>query len=131
MAKIKQFTIAVENQPGTVADIAKTLGDAKVNILSLVGTAQGTGGTLLLITEDARRAKKALDAARVAYQETPAEEYELANKPGALAETLQKLAAKGVNLSSIHAMASKGGKKAMLVYSIEAAPKAAAAASGG
>jgi len=130
MAKIKQFTIAVENQPGTVADIAKTLGDAKVNILSLVGTAQGTGGTLLLIVEDARRAKKALDAARIAYQETAAEEIELGNKPGTLAESLRKLAAKGVNLTSIHAMASKGGKKAMVVYTIEAAPKAAAAASG-
>lgn len=130
MAKTKQFAIAVENQPGTVADIAKTLGDAKVNILSLVGTAQGTGGTLLLIVEDARRAKKALDAARIAYQETPAEGIELANKPGALAESLHKLAAKGVNLTSIHAMASKGGKKAMVVYTIEAAPKAAAAASG-
>jgi len=130
MAKTKQFTIAVENQPGTVADIAKTLGDAKVNILSLVGTAQGTGGTLLLIVEDARRAKKALDAARIAYQETAAEEIELGNKPGTLAESLRKLAAKGVNLTSIHAMASKGGKKAMVVYTIEAAPKAAAAASG-
>ena len=130
MAKTKQFTIAVENQPGTVADIAKTLGDAKVNILSLVGTAQGTGGTLLLIVEDARRAKKALDAARIAYQETAAEELELGNKPGTLAESLRKLAAKGVNLTSIHAMASKGGKKAMVVYTIEAAPKAADAASG-
>jgi hypothetical protein len=130
MAKTKQFIIAVENQPGTVAEIAKTLGDAKVNILSLVGTAQGTGGTLQLIVEDARRAKKALDSARIAYQETPAEEHELANKPGTLAESLQKLAAKGVNLSSIHAMASKGGKKAMVVYTVDAAPKAAAAASG-
>jgi hypothetical protein len=130
MAKTKQFTIAVENQPGTVAEIAKTLGNAKVNILSLLGTVQGTGGTLQLIVKDARRAKKALDDARISYQETPAEEYELANKPGALADCLQKLAAKGVNLSSIHATASKGGKKAVVVYTIDAAPKAAAAASG-
>ena len=35
MAKTKQFTIAVENDAGVVAGIAKTLGNAKVNILSL------------------------------------------------------------------------------------------------
>jgi hypothetical protein len=34
MAKIKQFTIGVDNRPGAVAEIAKTLGNAKVNILS-------------------------------------------------------------------------------------------------
>jgi hypothetical protein len=127
MAKTKQFTIAVDNQSGAVAGIAKTLGNAKVNILSLLGTAQGTTGTVQLVVDDARRAKKALDAARIAYVETPAEQYDLPNKPGALAQCLDKLAAKGVNLNSIHATAAKGGKKAVVVYSVEAAAIAATA----
>ena len=127
MAKTKQFTISVDNHPGVVAGIAKTLGDAKVNILSLLGTSQGTAGTVQLIVEDARRAKKALDAARISYLETPAETYDLPNKPGALAQCLDKLAAKGVNLSSIHATAAKGGKKAVIVYTAEAAAKVEAA----
>jgi len=127
MAKIKQFTIAVDNQPGAVAGIAKTLGNAKVNILSLLGTVQGTTGTVQLIVENAGRAKKALDAARIAYAETSAEEYDLRNKPGALAQCLEKLAAKGVNLNSIHATAAKRGKKAVVVYTVEVAAKAATA----
>lgn len=127
MAKTKQFTISVDNQPGAVARVAKTLGDAKVNILSLLGTSQGTAGTIELIVEDQKKAKKALDAARIAYQETPAEQYELSNKPGALAQCLESLQKKGVNLSSIHATAAKGGKKAVLVYTVEAASKAATA----
>jgi len=40
MGKIKQFTIAVENRPGAVAEIVKALGNAKVNVLSLLGTSQ-------------------------------------------------------------------------------------------
>lgn len=124
MAKTKQFTISVDNQPGAVARIAKTLGDAKVNILALLGTAQGTAGTVQLVAEDAKKAKKALDAARIAYQETPAEQYELANKPGALAQCLESLQKKGVNLGSIHATAPKGGKKAVVVYTVETAEKA-------
>jgi hypothetical protein len=127
MAKTKQFTIAVDNQSGAVAGIAKTLGNAKVNILSLLGTAQGTTGTVQLVADDARRAKKALDAARIAYVETPAEQYDLPNKPGALAQCLDKLAAKGVNLNSIHATAAKGGRRAVVVYTVEAAEKAATA----
>jgi len=127
MAKTKEFTIAVENRPGAVAEIARILGNAKVNVLALLGTAQGTSGTVQLIAEDARRAKKALDEAKLSYQETMAEEYELPNKPGALAQCLDKLAAKGINLSSIHATASKGGRKAVVVVTAEAEVKTAAA----
>ena len=115
MAKTKQFTITIENRPGTVAEIARTLGSAKVNILALLGTAQGTSGTVELVVEDARRAKKALDEAKITYRETTAEQYELPNKPGALAQSLDKLAARGVNLNSICATVSKGGKKAIVV----------------
>jgi hypothetical protein len=128
MAKTKQFTISIENRPGAVAEIARTLGNAKVNILSLLGTAQGTSGRVELVVEDARRAKKALDQAKISYQETMAEEYELANKPGALAECLDKLAAKGVNLNSICATAGKGGKKAVLVYTVAAVEEKSATA---
>jgi hypothetical protein len=128
MAKIKQFTIAVENRPGSVAEIARTLGSAKVNILSLRGTVQGASGTIELVAEDARRAKKALDDAKISYQETAAEEYELPNKAGALAQCLEKLAARGVNLKSIHATASKGGRKAVVVCTAEAEAKAVQAA---
>jgi len=127
MAQIKQFTVALENRPGAVAEIAKILGDAKVNILALLGSAQGIAGILQLVAEDARRAKKALDDAGLTYAETTAEEYELPNRPAALAEYLAKLAAKGINLNSIYATAPKDGKKAVVVYSVEAAPAAAAA----
>jgi len=128
MAKIKQFTIAVENRPGTVAEIARILGNAKVNVLSLRGTAEGTSGTIELVAEDARRAKKALDEAKISYQQNAAEEYVLPNKSGALAQCLEKLAAKGVNLRSIHATASKGGRKAVVVCTVEAEAKAVQAA---
>jgi len=127
MAKTRQFTIAVENHPGALAHIAKALGDAQVNILALLGTAQGTLGAIQLIADSPARAKKALDAAKISYQEIAAEELELPNKPGALAQCLEKLSAKGVNLNSICATVSKGGKKAVLVYTLDAAAKAAAA----
>jgi hypothetical protein len=128
MAKTKQFTITIENRPGTVAEIARALGNAKVNILALLGTAQGTTGTVELVVEDARRARKALDEGKLTYKETTAEEYELPNKPGALAQHLDKLAAKGVNLNSICATASKGGKKAVVIYTVAREEKAETAA---
>ena len=125
MAKTKQFTISVDNQPGAVARIARALGHSKVNILALLGTAHGMTGTIELVAEDAKKAKKALDEAGISYQETAAEQHELPNKAGALGQYLGSLEKKGVNLGSIHATAAKGGKKAVVFYTLEAARKAA------
>jgi hypothetical protein len=127
MAKTKQFIVTVENRPGAVAEIARTLGNAKVNILALLGRAEETRGTVHLVVDDARRAKKALDESGLTYQETTAEEYELPNKPGALAQCLDRLTARGVNLNSICATAAKGGKKAVIVYTVDVQAKAASA----
>jgi len=129
MAKTKQFIVTAENRPGAVAEIARTLGNEKVNILSLLllGKAEETRGTVQLVVDDARRAKKALDESGLTYQETAAEEYELPNKPGALAQYLEKLTAKGVNLHSICATAAKGGKKAVVVYTVDVKTKVASA----
>jgi len=52
----------------------------------------------------------------------------LPNKAGALAQCLEKLAARGVNLNSIYATASKGGRKAVVVYTAEAEAKPVQAA---
>jgi hypothetical protein len=129
MAKTKHFTITVDNRPGAAAAIAKTLGSAKVNILALLGTAQGATGTVQFVAENPKQAKKALDAARLSYKEAPAETYHLANKAGALAGCLGKLAARGVNLNSIYATAAKGGKTANVVVTVQSESAMAAGAS--
>jgi len=118
MAKTKRYTIALENRPGALAEVVRTLANAKVNILAVSGTAQETSGAAEFVVEDARAAKRALDKAKIAYQESTAEAHELPNKPGALAEYLSKLAKRGVNLDSIFATACKGGKSAMVIYRV-------------
>ena len=128
MSGTKQFRIAVRNRPGAVAEIARTLGNAQVNILALLGTAQGTAGTVQFVVEDSARAKRALDESKISYEEMAAEQFELPNKAGALAEYLEKLAAKSVSLQSIYATAHKDGKSVTVVYSVEAEGAAAAAA---
>ncbi|HKD14398.1 MAG TPA: hypothetical protein VKE71_07590 [Candidatus Angelobacter sp.] len=120
MAKTKQFTITIQNQPGSLAAITRPLSAGKVNLVALLATSQGTTATIQLIAENPKKAKRALDDAHIAYQETPAEELSLLNKAGALTQVLDKLAAKGVNLNALYATAAKGGKRATVVYTAEA-----------
>jgi len=60
MARAKQLTVSHENRPGMVAEIAKVLGDAKVNILSCLTTTSGTEGVTHLVVDKVNKAEKAL-----------------------------------------------------------------------
>jgi hypothetical protein len=115
MAKLKQLTISLANRPGALAQMARVLADAKVNILALLGNTTGPQGSAQVVVDDIRKAKKALEQALLLYSEGTVEEFELANKPGALADLTEKLAKKGINIDSAYASMPKGAKKAVIV----------------
>jgi len=125
MAKTKQFTIAVDNQPGAVVGIAKTLGNAKVNILSLL--------ELPRVRRDGSARRRRCPARQESPRRGPdrlrgnsSRTVDLPNKPGALAQSLEKLAAKGVNLNSIYATPRRR-QEGLVVYTVEVAAQAATA----
>jgi hypothetical protein len=125
MPKAKQLTIACENRPGTLAHIAKVLGDAKVNILSCLGTTSGTEGSVQVVVDNANKAKKALDGAGVSYTETDVIQVELPNTPGALAKFASKLADKDINITLGYQTSTKGSRKAGMVLAVSDIDKAA------
>ena len=125
MPKAKQLTVPCENRPGTLAHIAKVLGDAKVNILSCLGTTSGTEGSVQVVVDNVNKAKKALDGAGLSYTETDVIQVELPNTPGALAKFASKLAEKNINIALGYQTAVKGSKKASVVLAVSDIDKAA------
>lgn len=115
MAKAKYITVGLDNRPGTLAHLAKVLGDAKVNIVALLATTTEQRGAVQVIVDNANRAKKALNAANLGFQEGTVEIVDLPNRPGALAEVAGRLAKKGINIDAAYATAPRVAKKAMLV----------------
>jgi hypothetical protein len=116
MAKVKQLTISLENQPGRLAAVAKVLADAKVNIEAVLGSSAGAEGSAQVVVDNLAKAKKALSAAQFAYTEGSLEQVELPNKAGALAEFTAKLAKKGVNIDAAYGTVHKGAKKSVLFF---------------
>ena len=95
--------------------MAQTLADAKVNVVALLGSSAGVEGSAQLVVDDIRKAKKALDKEGMSYKDGTLEQFELNNKPGALAEVTGKLAKKGINIDAAYATMPKGAKKALLL----------------
>ena len=125
MAKAKQLTIACENRPGTLAQVARVLGDAKVNILGFLTTTSGAQGSVQVVVDNTNQAKKALEGAGLSYTEEGVLQVELPNTPGALGKFAGKLAAKEINITSGYQMAAKSSKKATIVLAVSDLEKAA------
>ncbi len=125
MPKAKQLTVACENRPGTLAHLARTLGDAKVNILALCATTSGAEGSVRLVVDNANKAKKALAAGGYSFTEADVLHFELRHAPGALGHFCGKLAAKGINIDGGYAVAAKGARKAGMVLAVSDLTKAA------
>jgi len=115
MAKVKQLTVALENRPGTLAHMAKVLADAKVNVLALLCSTSVAQGSVQVVVDNVNKAKKALGGAGLSYTEGTLEQFELANKLGALAQLAGRLAKKGINIDCAYATVHKGSKKAVVV----------------
>ena len=124
MPKVKELTVLCENRPGTLAQVAKVLGDAKVNILSFLTTTSGTQGSVQVVVDNVKKARKALEGAALSYSEADVLHAELPNVPGALASFAGKLASKEINITSGYATTAKGSKKASVVVAVSDLDKA-------
>jgi hypothetical protein len=125
MPKAKQLTISCENRPGTLAHVARILGDAKVNILAFLTTTSGAEGSVQVVVDNPNKAKKVLEGASLSYTEADVLHVELPNLPGALGSFAGKLGSKEINITSGYATTMKGAKKAGVVLAVSDLEKAA------
>jgi hypothetical protein len=119
MAKARQLTVEVENRPGTLANLAQVLADAKVNIVAFLSIGTAAGGSVQVVADNAKKAQKALSAAGLSYTKGPLDQVELPNKPGALAKLAAQYAAKNVNIRFAYATTPKGARKAVVMVTTD------------
>ncbi|MCX7591815.1 MAG: ACT domain-containing protein, partial [Kiritimatiellae bacterium] len=89
--KIKQLSLFLENKPGHLSAICRTLARANINIstLSLADTEQF--GILRLIVQDWQRAQKVLEDAGFVVNVTDVVAMVVDDRPGGMAEILEIL----------------------------------------
>jgi hypothetical protein len=107
------LSISLPDQPGALANAAKALGAAGVNIEGLAGLGGGGTGHIHLLVEDAAAARSALEGAGVTIEgEREAVVVDAQDRPGELGELAAKVAAAGVNLAACYA-----GTRTRIVFS--------------
>jgi hypothetical protein len=122
MPRATQLTISLKSKTGVLAQLARTLADARVNITSLSAESAAGRGKIRVIVNDAVTAKRALRRGKYRFSEEPAFVVRLRNKPGSLARVAGKLAKARVNIKS--AYATTAGRGAAVVITVGSVAKA-------
>ena len=97
-----EFTVILEDRPGTLARLGIVLGDATVNIAAIHGTSRHGSGIVQFIANDRGKATRALDAAGIAYSTREVLIVRVLDEPGTLGDVALVMSQAGINIDSVY-----------------------------
>jgi hypothetical protein len=124
---VTQLSVFMENKPGHLQNVLKTLADQKINIITLTIAETSDFGILRMIVNDAEKAKKVLHDARITCSTTEVLAIELDDKPGSLFKAIDTFSKNNLNIEYMYAFTEKRGDRAVMIFrfdDIEVAKKA-------
>ena len=117
--KVKQLSIFMENRAGRMAEIARQLGEARINIRALSLADTSDFGILRLIVNDVDKAMKILKDSGHTVSLTEVVAVEVPDSPGGLASVLEPLRDGSVNVEYMYAFVEKATDKAVVIFRFE------------
>lgn len=122
--KVKQLSVFVENQPGRLAAVARSLGKAGINIMAMTIAETQEFGVVRMIVADPEKGLQFLKDAGFTVTTTEILAVEVQDRPGALAKVLEVFVRHGLNIEYMYAFVAKREKAALLVFRFDDPDKA-------
>jgi hypothetical protein len=121
----KEFTIHLEDRPGTLGKLCQTLAEQDVNILAYQQFPHEKGkGSVRLVADNPDKTRTTLDRQRADYSETEVAKVMLSNRPGELARVGLRLGEEGININYGYSGAEPNTNASFLILGVADAGKA-------
>ena len=117
--KVKQISIFIENKPGRLLKVTRTLADAGINIRALSVADTVDYGLMRLIVDDYVMARDVLAEASVTVALTDVIAAEIPDVPGGLNGVVEILSEAGLNIEDMYAVSGNTGKGAIDVFRVD------------
>jgi hypothetical protein len=125
MATTKEFTVHLEDQPGTLAKLSRALADRGVNIIAFQSFPTEGKSTVRLVVDNPTAAKTVLDSQKTTYTEDQVAQTNLPHRPGELARVATKLGEAKINIDYAYTGIEPGTNTPMLIVGVKDVSKAA------
>jgi hypothetical protein len=122
---VRQLSVFLENKPGVLAEVCKTLNEKNVNIIGLSISDTVDYAVVRLVVDDPPTATHLLGERGALVVETEVFALKLTNKPGAMQGVAEKLAQAAVNIE--YAYGSGYGQEGIIFLRVSDPERARAA----
>src|SRR5437764_12576496 len=102
MPVVKEFTLTMDDRPGTLGKICRALADRNVNIIAAQSFPSSGKSVGRVVFDDPTKARSVLDDEGATYTETDVVKVNLANRPGELARVAQKLGDASIKIDHLY-----------------------------
>lgn len=119
MKTVKQLSLFLENKPGTLAAVCKTLAAADINVLAISISDAVDHAVVRMVVDDPRKALHLLGERGVLVVERDVLMITCRNRPGELAALARKLAAAKVNIEYAYAAAIPEANAGSIVLRVD------------
>ena len=122
---VKQYSVFLENKPGLLAQVARQLAKAKINVLAMTMMDSSEHGVLRMVVHNGPDAfRSAINALNLPTTETDVLLVDMPNKPGSLADVCGKLAEAHINISYAYCTTGAPGGRTNGVFKVADIKKA-------
>ena len=125
MPTAKEFTIHLEDRPGTLGKLGQALAEEGVNILAYQQFPHEKGkGSVRLVVDNPAKVKAILDRQRTDYKETEVAQVKLAHRSGELARAASRLGEAGININYGYCGIEPDSNATFVIFGVAEAGKA-------
>jgi len=122
--KLKQISVQIENSQDRLYEFTRALGDQGINLRALTLVDTGNFGELRVLVSDTALARQILMKKDIPARVDDVVAVQMEDKPGQLANLLEKLMAAGIKIKYGYALAGMDSGKAIMIFRFDDNDKA-------
>jgi hypothetical protein len=119
-----QFSVFLVNKPGVLASVAQSLADSKINIIAMSMMDSTEHGVIRIVAENPTRVRSAMRKINVTMTETTVLCATLPNRPGALADVVERLAEAHIDVNYAYCTTGAKGGRTLGIFKVGHTDKA-------
>ncbi len=113
---VKQLSVFIQNKSGKIASVTRTLYENGIDIRALSIADTADFGILRMLVSDVEKAKNALAKENCIVSVNEVDVVAVPDKPGGLAEVLQKMADAHIDIEYMYSLIDRGTDDAYMVF---------------
>jgi hypothetical protein len=121
----REFSLSMQDQPGTLGRICQALADRKVNILAFQSMPFEGKSLVRFVVDNPTAAKSVLDSQKLPYKETEVVQAKFPHRPGELARAALQLGEANINIEHAYCGIDPGTNAPLLIFGVAEAGRAA------